>query len=299
MAATQEANFQSVITEAAVMERPSPQAASAALRLRLLAPHRDMVAFHDCPGCKRKFSAKQWMTHVVGCTALHGFNSSSRHAMVKLTVNDVLRKRSGLSVDDKEPREVCGFECVGCHAFFTTEADASHHMRTCQAIAPAQKKLDPRPRITGPDGRVLLPTKDAKTGHFDTTPVVYDLTIVSPDAPSYVSQGPDAAMKRRIAEKNGLYQERVLKNKEAWLVFGCTSYGAIHKEAKSFLEKAAKASEGRTTAKELCSAISCSVAMMTGHVLFAAERRAGVVHTQPQAAQIPQSRGKVNNDIAW
>jgi hypothetical protein len=299
--ATKDVPFSKFIRTAVELnDRYSAQAVSAAFRLRLRCGHRDLPESIACPGCRVVFDKHSFAVHAVGCTRVHGFNASSRHAMVKAAMNDALAKKACLSVEDHEPREYGKFQCPGCHSLHDTDTLAQHHIASCADCA-TKRSAVPKPRRTGPDGRVFMPLVDKKTGHADTVAVVYDLTIVTPDAPSYVGKGSDAAIKARYKDKNEKYQADVVANGEAFLVFGTTCYGGVCADAESFLVKAAKASNGHTTPHELVSIIGTNVMLMSGHVLFSAERKAGIVHTEPQATQKPPSgRGSaVTHDIEW
>jgi hypothetical protein len=130
------------------------------------------------------------------------------------------------------------------------------------------RHADVQPRASGPDLRV----------HMDGTSVVCDVSIVSPDAPSFIGKGPDAAMNARVADKIRKYGKAVAAKGEELVVLGATCYGTLSKDTRAFIKRVALASNGAVDERELRAEVSCAVTLLNGHVLFAAERRAGVVH---------------------
>ena len=132
-------------------------------------------------------------------------------------------------------------------------------------------------RRSGPDGRV----------YFDDCSVVYDLTIVSPTAPSYVAHGPDYALAQRVAEKNKLYSASVAAGGEEFVVAGATVFGDISAPLKALVLRAAAASNFEVDAGALLKNVAHDVCVLSGRVISSAERRAGVVHHRGTAAPSP------------
>jgi hypothetical protein len=291
LAAAKEAPY-AAFSKAAIQQQQhfAPEAVKAAVRHRLRAPHKCLPSSLRCPGCQVLITAAEFSSHVSGCARIHGFNSSSRHALVKNVMNDLFAS-AGVPHDSSEPREFGEIHCPGCSEKFEEEAACCAHIERCPRVQCLSKVVQ-RPRRSGPDGRV----------HLAEGTVVFDLTIVSPTAPSFVGKGLAAALKARVADKTRKYAEAVAAAGEEFVVAGATSFGALSKDTKEFLKRVAKHSEGRVTTRELEVQLGCSVFLMTGHVIFAAERRAGVIHSKSvrtasssSLTQIPQEQsGRVS-----
>ena len=272
----------------------APEAVKAAVRHRLRAPHKSLPVTTRCPGCQKLLASVEFAPHVSGCTRIHGFNSSSRHALVKNVLNDVFAAAC-VPHDSSEPREFGEILCPGCDEKFEDEGKCSSHMEQCAKVRRIGKAA-PKPRRSGPDGRIYLSEGS----------VVFDLTIVAPTAPSYVHKGPNAAMQARIADKTRKYAEEVSAAGEEFVVAGLTSFGALSKETKELLKRVARHSEGRVTQRDLEGQLGCAAFLMTGHVIYAAERRAGVIHSRntfcasssPPLAPAPSSATAVSDAIS-
>jgi hypothetical protein len=195
-------------------------------------------------------------------------------------------QESGVPCDSQEPREFGEYICPGCNEKFTSDSLAQEHLRTCTSVAPAKRAAGLKPRRSGPDGRA----------YFAEGSVVFDVTVVSPDAPSYVGKSLDAALDSRLRDKTKKYGAAVQAAGEELVVLGMTGYGALSDQSQQFCRRVATASGGLVRAYEMREKLSCVAALMTGHVLYAAERRAGVVHAStPVFSQAPQSSSRREN----
>lgn len=246
--------------------RFSPQAYGAALRHRLRAPHRSLPERMTCPGCLFSCDGQSFSAHVVGCARLRGHNASSRHATVKRTIEGILRT-AAVPSDGTEPREYGADCCPGCH--LQLDADTTRaHIATCASITPKQRAAGTATaRRTGPDGRCYL----------GGAPVVYDVTVVSPTAPSYIRERPDTAMARRVQDKNKAYGDAVAAAGEEFVVFGATAFGHLSSTSSQLISRIV-ANSPTVSRKEACWSLSTCIALETGQVLIAAERRLGVIH---------------------
>ena len=142
------------------------------------------------------------------------------------------------------------------------------HIETCKAITPAQRAHGvPSARRTGPDGRCYL----------GGPAVVFDVTVVSPTAPSYISRAADTAMSLRKKEKEALYGAAVAAQGEEFVVFGATAFGSLTAESVKLLGRVAAHAPDKVTRHALMSIMATSVVLSSGQVIAAAERRVGCV----------------------
>jgi hypothetical protein len=283
VACTSEASLCGFVNRAIEHHERFPAAAvSAVYRHRLRAPHMQLADKKPrCPGCMEYFEPAAFNTHVTGCTHVHGFNASSRHMHVKSALVEMLQS-AGVPCDSQEPREFGEYVCPGCNERFTSDAAATAHFVACTAVPPNKRRAGLKPRRSGPDGRA----------YFAEGSVVFDVTVVAPDAPSYIGKPLDAALNARLRDKQKKYGDAVTAAGEELVVLGATGYGALSDQSAHFLKRVAAASGGRFRACELREKFSCVAALMTGHVLYAAERRAGVVHASSLSSQAPQSSSR-------
>jgi hypothetical protein len=247
-------------------QRVDGEAVRASLRLRLRAAHRSLPEKVACPGCKIVLAAVDFGPHTAGCTKILGFNASGRHAAGKKSL-DACWRACGTPYDTVEPRDLCTMVCPGCGRR-CNEKDSAAHFSTCPRITAEQRKAGAAMRRSGPDGRV----------YFDDCSVVYDLTIVSPTAPSYVAHGPDHALAQRVAEKNKLYAAAVKAAGEEFVVAGATVFGEISAPLKALVLRAAASSNFDVDAGVMLRDVARDVCVLSGRVVSSAERRAGVVH---------------------
>jgi hypothetical protein len=106
---------------------------------------------------------------------------------------------------------------------------------------------------------------------------VWDATIVSNTSPCWLGKGTDAALHARVLEKKRLYAAQVEANGEEFVVAGATAFGAISPDLRKLLSRAASFSDGLVSTHDLVSQLSQSVALTSGAVIAAAERRIGIV----------------------
>ena len=237
----------------------------AALRHRLRTGHKCLPASSHCPGCHASCTSDEFSAHVAGCARIHGFNVSARHAATKRALDDIFRK-AAVPSDGAEPREFGGHCCPGCGA--TIKEDVAAHISSCKAITVAQRAHGvPSARRIGPDGRCYL----------GGPPVVFDVTVVSPTAPSYITRAPDTAMSLRKKEKTALYGAAVAAQGEEFVVFGATAFGSLTAESIKLLGRVAAHAPGKVTRHELMGSMATYIALSSGQVIAAAERRVGCV----------------------
>jgi hypothetical protein len=123
---------------------------------------------------------------------------------------------------------------------------------------------------------------------------------VSNTSPSWIGKGTDAALQARIQEKRRLYAAQVEANGEEFVVAGATAFGAISPELRTLLSRAASFSDGLIATRDLVTQLSRSVALTSGVVIAAAERRIGIIARSSVVAsgctQIPTttSTGRVH-----
>jgi hypothetical protein len=245
------------------------------LRLLLRAAHFSLPDRLDCPGCRHTLTSVEFGPHVAGCTRVSGFNPSSRHAGAKKCIDHVMRL-CGISTDTTEPREVRTATCPGCHKR-VDEANSATHLATCTSVSAEQRRKGATMRSSGPDGRV----------YFEDTQVVYDFTTVSPTAPSFAQKGHTAAMDARVTEKRRLYAARVIAGGEEFVVAGATVFGALGRDLKQLLIRAANASAYDVDIDALLRFVALYVATASGRVIASAERKAGVIHQRAQLTAAP------------
>ena len=94
---------------------------------------------------------------------------------------------------------------------------------------------------------------------------------------------------------------------EEFVVLGASGYGALSSATRGLLGRVARASHGSIDGRQLCATFSTCVTMLTGHVLHAAERRAGVMHqvslfsssvASSQANNTPSGRDDISSAAA-
>ena len=252
-------------------------------RLRLRAQHKALAHGMKCSGCGKTLAADALAAHVVGCSRIHGFNVSSRHAHFKTVLASILQD-AGVPFDRAEPREYKSSICPGCGGKFATDAGRAH-FATCTDLSPLQKKAGPEAaRRTGPDGRCTI----------DGVTYVYDVTVVSSTAPSYIGEKEGHALRLRETEKHKLYSAAAAANGHTLIVLGATALGQLSATTIGFLKQVCATSHGRITLDTARSRLTTAIAMSTGRVLSDAESRLGVIHrtTSPQIA-LTSGRGDV------
>jgi hypothetical protein len=233
-----------------------------------------------CRGCGHEYDSRDLQQHVVGCTRLHGYNASSRHAAVNQELHSVLHDM-GATYEQHEPREFSSFACTGCMQSFDSHDDAAAHMLSCCRV----DSLDasdpkPRPRRCGPDGRVFVSRVNTATNLPDAVPVVYDITIVSPAAPSYVGRKVDA-WDSRVRDKTAKYEKAVTEQRpgQTLAVVGGTCYGALSEPTIAFLREVLKSCPSSCVLlDEVRRRLSSAIVFSSGALLLNAERAIGIRH---------------------
>jgi len=262
------ADCSSFIRTATEGEHFGEAAVRAVIRHRTRARHQQLPPVIRCPGCNHPFDVLDWQNHVMGCASCRGFNATKRHHAVNNAIK-AAAKSCGVTFDDQEPREFSSYHCPGCRTVLDDERTADAHISTCPRLSTA-KKLTAASRRSGPDGRLYLGESN----------VVYDVTIVSPTAPSYVRRGVHAAFADRIADKHKRYKKRVEDvTAQQFAVIGGTAFGELCGDTVALLRRLSARSEGEVLVADLRRRISTAIVFASGQILASMEARKGVLHT--------------------
>jgi hypothetical protein len=197
----------------------------------------------------------------------HRYNATKRHHAVNNALQSLARS-CGIDHDDHEPREFSSYLCPGCNEPLPTESAAAEHIKQCPRLN-AAKKLSAEARRSGPDGRL----------YFDSGPLVYDVTIVSPVAPSFVGKRHSAAFNARMTDKNNRYKQRVEEvEDQSFAVIGGTCFGQLLGDTVDLLKRLSSASDGEVSVGDLRRRLSAVIVFASGQMLSCVEARLGVVH---------------------
>jgi hypothetical protein len=179
-----------------------------------------------------------------------------------------------------EPREFASFACTGCFQSFPCLSAAEAHMAECPRSDSSAGQV-PRPRRCGPDGRIFVKRRNKSTALDEVVPVVYDLTIVSPAAPSFVDKKTDAAWLARVADKVRRYEGPVTQQTagQTLAIIGGTCYGGLLGTTEALIKEVlSSCPHSCVTFDEVCRRLSSSLVFSSGALLLNAERALGIRH---------------------
>jgi hypothetical protein len=180
---------------------------------------------------------------------------------------------AGVSYDSQEPREYKANICPGCHERFHGDLIAAH-LTQC-----GSGHLIDDARPTGPDGRVQLNGKS----------YVFDVTVVSPTASSFLKKAQNAALDARTKEKSTLYKAQVEARGEIFVIAGMSCFGALSQPTVDLITSACliPSSTPRIDPTTALRRISRAALMATGRILHHAERSIGAIHRRTVAPTAP------------
>ena len=250
---------------------------AAALRYRLLAPVRGCPDTAECPGCKKRCNAAEFMVHAASCTRVPGHNASSRHAAIKFEVVRIARELA-IQVDSTEPRELQVITCPGCST--TVKADTwAAHSTSCAAFAAAASSQQPRP--SGPDIRLYPRTAADRISGSNGT--VLDVTVTAAECETHRGKQLVALFEEVEKKKCELYERTCRSRNEKFLVLGVSEMGMLSKTTKKFVDDitANTALSRHDAYKRIASAAMAG----TGAALHNAERKAGFGYVSRRRAE--------------
>jgi len=229
---------------------------AAAYRIKLCAPHYTIGADAKCPGCKLQLTAKTLVPHVLGCTLIKGFNSSSRHSELKNAMQSILRTCS-IRFDSKEPREFGTYKCSSTGDEISFEGFHLHKSAcgTCRSVTP---------HFSGPDLRVFF---------SDGSSMVIDFTILSVASVTRVrdSISLDEAFAIAEKEKENNYGADVAAGNELFVTMAFSATGSPSNETCRIVSLIANRSEGAMTYHEILAILKANVMFQSAKVLINAE----------------------------
>ena len=233
---------------------------SAYLRQRFRLPHRQLPLGLTCDGCKKPFAAAEWQAHVLGCVNRPAPNATTAHQHIKVELRDLLRD-VGISVESSEPSDYASVTCKGCNAQ-VPKADWTTHTTRCAQAAAGHTR--------GADIRL----------HIEDGAHVVDVTVIADEAPSYADKPLAQLDAARDLRKARLYGAQAASQGEKLHAIVLFTSGVVGQSTCTFANHVASRSRGKLTEKDILRTLRRAVAQGAGASLVAAERAAGVNHTE-------------------
>ena len=271
--------------------RLSPDAMGAWLRMFLACPSENAKTSNEpcysCPGCSnirvgriasnltsaanptgkavKRYTAGEWLEHVIGCAAVPGGAVTKRHnALCVLLVN--LLKAAGYTNVKLEPRTLGRYDCPCSLKDMSHDAYVEHSETCPKAVA--------RPRHHGPD---VFFTKDDQNFALDVR-VCNELAATHRDKPL------SAIFADAEAEKNKHYGDLCAAANATLVTIGVSALGALSDNTKALLKNIA-ADTPDVDFNALCAQFSARAAIGSAEALLTAETFAGIRPT-PRAVSI-------------
>jgi hypothetical protein len=160
-----------------------------------------------CEGCRKTFSAADFLDHAPGCASRSGFNTTQKHNSLRDYLVAVMLE-AGI-VTRAEPRDWETYKCKHCAQ---TVTDRAEHRLVCAGSLVR----------SGPDIEAFL-----QMDHAGPTRHLYDVSVVHSTAPSHLARSVTALFKERQDTKDRSYGARAAQEGAILVPLVCTSHGAI------------------------------------------------------------------------
>jgi hypothetical protein len=244
--------------------------ASAALRIRLNAVHKDLSTYDriQCPGCRIDLAKYETNSHFRGCVHIAGDNVSQAHAGFKSDIGRLCSRRS-ITHESHEPAGYDMYHCGGCGKFVDAELVEVHATESpgCDIAAlKTSHKIRPDKRI-----------------YFATGPVLTDESLVAVACRSIsrsATSSATSALDARTTKKINMYGEAVRKHGEEFMVICATPNGSFGMHTWDLIHRIIKHSglPGDSIAL-IARELRVGIAGKSGRALLNAERKtSNVVH---------------------
>ena len=273
--------------------RLTPDAMGAWLRIALACPSENAKnsseACYTCPGCSnirvgrlasnlaaaanntngtapKRYNAKDWLDHVIGCAAIPGGCVTKRHNALCALLVEMLKAAGYLNIK-LEPRTLAIYDCPCGIGGMPHDQYVEHRNAGCQSAVA-------KPRRHGPD---IYFTKDGAN-------FALDVRVCNELAATHRGKPIDQVFAEAAAEKDKHYGELCAGANAKLITIAVSALGALSDNTKALLKNIAKDTPD-VEYSALCSQFSARAAIGSAEALLTAEGYAGVRPT-PRAVSI-------------